>query len=327
MPHTSAWPMTRLLPMTLLAVLALGACAAPSGGLFSDVELSGPDSRILSMESGPDDIRAALAAGANPNVYGKVGRTPLLVHVCRPITSDSLDVLEALLSAGADPNRQEKDWSGGDSALHRVFKCNSDDRRLPILVARLLEGGADPNQVEVGTRTPLFTALEFSTSGGDARLARVVTVLLNGGASPNAHLESGNTPLHHLMCSRDVSRGEQAYDEASTRPEAIAVLLRGGADPNREKAFSGYYASEGQGHAHYDEDGKFAGEGGSFHYEDFHSGPPLSFACDPEAARLLIEAGADVGRAAEVAMEDGRSPVLRAMIDGGADPTLAHEGG
>ena len=311
---------TRATPLALLAALSLAACAAPVGGLYSKVKLSGPEKRVLSTDSNPMMVHVALKDGANPNVHGKLGRTPLHVHVCRELTPDTLQVVDILLKAGADPNRREKEWKGGDSALHRALKCNSDDKQLPILVAKLIEGGANSNLTAVGTRTPLFTAIEFSNPREDARAARVVSELLKGGASPDVHLDGGNTPLHHLMCSRDMARGKQKYNTQSTKLKTIAALLKGGADPNREKVFSGNFASEGERHAHYDERGIFAGDDGPYHYEDFHSGPPLSFACDPRAAAALIEAGANVGHAAKIALQDGRSRVVIAMLASGVDP-------
>ena len=309
-------------PLAVLALLSLAACAGPVGGLYSKVTLSGPEKRALSTDSNPMMVWVALKDGANPNVYGYKGRTPLHVHVCREITEDTLRIVDILLGAGASPNLREKEWEGGDTALHRALKCNSGDRNLPVLLAKLLERGADPNLAAVGSRTPLFTAVEFSRPGDDAGLARVVSALLKGGASPDVHLDSGNTPLHHLMCSRDAARGKRASKAPSTKPKTIAALLKGGADPSGEKVFSGNFASEGEGHAHYDEREIFSGDEGPYHYEDFHSGPPLSFACTPRAAAALIEAGANVGEAAKIAMQDSRSRVVAAMIDSGVDPAL-----
>ena len=308
-------------PLAVLAVVSLAACAGPPiAGSYADVKLSGPEKSALSIDSNPMNVWVALKDGANPNVYGRRGRTPLHVHVCREITEDTLRIVDILLDAGASPNLREKEWEGGDTALHRALKCNSGDRNLPVLLARLLKGGADPNLAAVGARTPLFTAIEFSNPREDAHAARVVSELLKGGASPDIHLDGGNTPLHHLMCSRDMARGKQRYSARSTKLESMAALLKGGADPNKEKVFSGNFASEGERHSHYDERGIFAGEDGPFHYEDFHSGPPLSFACDPKAAAMLIEAGANVGHAAKIALQDGRSRVVIAMLASGVDP-------
>lgn len=310
-------------PLAVLAVLSLAACAGPPiAGSYADVKLSGPEKSVLSIDSNPMNVWVALKDGANPNVYGRRGRTPLHVHVCREITEDTLRIIDILLDAGASPNTREKQWEGGDTALHRALKCNSGDRNLPVLLARLLKGGADPNLAAVGSRTPLFTAIESSRPGDGAGLARVVSTLLKGGASPDVHLDSGNTPLHHLMCSRDAAKGKRGHRAPPTRLRTIAALLKGSADPNGEKEFSGRFASEGENHAHYDEREIFSGEEGPYHYEDFHSGPPLSFACDPKAAAALIEAGADIGHAAKIAMQDGRSRVVAAIIDSGVDPAL-----
>ena len=326
MQRTSDWANRALkanaAPLAVLAVLSLAACSKPIAGSYADVSLSGPEKRALSVDSNPMNVWVALKDGANPNVYGRRGRTPLHVHVCREVTEDTLRIVDILLDAGASPNAREKKWEGGDTSLHRALKCNSGDRNLPVLLARLLEGGADPNLAAIGARTPLFTAIESSRPGRDADLARVVSVLMKGGASPDAHLDSGNSPLHHLMCSRDAARGKRGHKAPPTRLKTVAALLKGGADPNGEKVFSGRFASEGEGHAHYDERGIFSGDQGPYHYEDFHAGPPLSFACDPRSAAALIEAGADIGQAAKIATQDGRSRVVAAMLDSGVDPAL-----
>ena len=331
MQRTSVWPMRVLkanaVPLAVLAALSVAACAGPIVGSYADVKLSGPEKRVLSTDSNPMMVHVALKDGANPNVHGRLGRTPLHVHVCQELTPDTLRILDILLNAGADPNRREKEWKGGDTALHRALKCNSGDKKLPELVAKLIAGGANPNLTAVGARTSLFTAIEFSSPREDAQAARVVSELLKGGASPDIHLDGGNTPLHHLMCSRDMARGKQKYNTRSTKLKTIAALLKGGANPNREKVFSGNFASEGERHSHYDERGIFVGAEGPYHYEDFHSGPPLSFACDSRAAAALIEAGADVGHAAKIALQDGRTRVVAAMIDSGVDPALLNAQG
>lgn len=93
-----------------------------------------------------DGVKAALTLGANPNAYeqeesmlGWLGNAfDLLIEYESP---SWLDVLEALLEAGADPNRPS-DRRFGEYLLHGL----SQHSHLPAM-RRMLDHGADPNLV------------------------------------------------------------------------------------------------------------------------------------------------------------------------------------
>lgn len=79
-----------------------------------------------------------------------------------------------------------------------------------VRLAALLDGGADPNQVDALTRT----ALHYAAALGDAAS---VAALLSAGAAVNVADREGYTPL---------MRAAQ-----NTNPEAARLLLEAGANP------------------------------------------------------------------------------------------------
>jgi tetratricopeptide (TPR) repeat protein len=83
----------------------------------------------------------------------------------------------------------------------------------PAEVARLLEEGADPNEVHTGGWTALMWAAGESATGETVRL------LLDAGADPNASNTEGYTPL--MLAAR-----------SNPNPEVVRLLLERGADPN-----------------------------------------------------------------------------------------------
>src|SRR5262245_47995597 len=86
-------------------------------------------------------VRAPVEAGADINATDQYGSGTLLTFYP--------DVMEYLLSKGADPNRQTNE--GGDPVICGVAYFNH-----PECVRLLLKAGADPNALVKGTaETPL----------------------------------------------------------------------------------------------------------------------------------------------------------------------------
>ena len=92
-----------------------------------------------------------------------------------------LDVMELLLSRGADPDRQSL---GG-----RTVCCVATELGHRELVALLLRHHADPNKAAHDGTTPCHFA---AAKGYDA----IVKLLLSHGANPNAL----GTPVHVTAC-------------------------------------------------------------------------------------------------------------------------------
>jgi len=127
---------------------------------------------------------------------------PTLCHVAAMF--NHLDVMELLLSRGADPDRQSL---GG-----RTVCCIATELGHRELVALLLRHHADPNKAAHDGTTPCHFA---AAKGYDA----IVKLLLSHGANPNAL----GTPVHVTACYVAASHGKLAV---------LTELLAHGADPN-----------------------------------------------------------------------------------------------
>jgi hypothetical protein len=138
-----------------------------------------------------DQIRKIAARGVDMDAKDSSGNTPL----CR---TENPDVIELLLSLGADPN------------------APCDDERAPLIVAltsqtplstiqALLHAGANPNTADGFGMTPLMHASKNSD-------IEIVKALLAAGADVNAADKLGTTALH----------------AARKRPPILALLRQSG---------------------------------------------------------------------------------------------------
>jgi cytohesin len=184
-------------------------------------------------------VNLLLEAGAQVNVIEiKSGNTPL--HTA--VLYDKLNIVEALLRAGADVNARDK-W--GSTPLHFAAspgtatallkakaKVNAVDSvgRIPLhdaahrgsdqVVRTLLGAGADVNRNIDGT--PLFLA-------ADNGQARTVDALIEAGADVNSADEEGTTPL---LAASDNGHGT-----------IVAALLEAGADADVEAPVHGIFTT------------------------------------------------------------------------------------
>jgi hypothetical protein len=141
----------------------------------------------------PDQVRALVAGGADPNCMSADGGTPLC-------SVDEEPMIRLLLELGADTNQADR---SGRTPL--TVACSS---HLPVGGLRaLLEAGANPNHPDSSGVTPLIFACSF-------RDLEEVRLLLQFGADPNRADQRGRTPLNR----------------ARKRPEIQAALREAGAD-------------------------------------------------------------------------------------------------
>ena len=110
----------------------------------------------------PEDVRAALAAGADPNGYiERSSMLGLMEGAAYPPSEMDRDpwlcILRILLESGADPNQPVDDYVGPGYLLHYF----AQHAQLPAM-RLMLEFGANPNLLQDGEDT----ALDLAT--GDA---------------------------------------------------------------------------------------------------------------------------------------------------------------
>jgi ankyrin repeat protein len=258
-----------------------------------------------------------LAAGADPNARLASGETALMDAARR----GNLETVRALLAAKADPNAQEA--KGGQTALMWAIA-----ERHAGVAEELVRHGADVN---ARSKTG-FTALMFAAQQGDADSARilldatanpndvmpksgatpliiassigntdVVTLLLDKGANPNAIDANGFTSLHHAV--RDSDYGVDPASKA-TAVAIVRTLLAHGANPNaRLKLDKEKVAAEIKANA-----------GGA---------AARTKRTSLTITEIELEGATPLALAAEV----NNLEAVKTLVDGGADPLVATEGG
>ena len=151
-------------------------------------------------------VHRELARGVDPNIEDDEQGTPLMQALGRSKGPLRLEILDALIAAGADVNR--RDWLG--RAAPEVADMD------PAVLTRLIAAGFDIGLRDKSGNTLLHQA-------PDATMARM---LVKAGIDPNAASEYGMTPLH-----RAVGR----YAEQTTVAKAkkaltvVRTLLKAGA--------------------------------------------------------------------------------------------------
>jgi ankyrin repeat protein len=151
---------------------------------------------LVAAERGDvEQVRAMLDGGADPNVCGEGGMTPLILAA----REGHHDVVEMLLKAGADVNGcSEPGYCGGNSTALRCAVV----RGHTAVVKSLLEAGADTspnyeyssipaeqeNTIVPSTGTALHDAVRYG-------LQEIVELLLAVGADVNAADDQDETPL------------------------------------------------------------------------------------------------------------------------------------
>jgi len=185
------------------------------GGRFSDPNLSTGTTPLFRavMNSDMDVIRALLAKGANPNIYG-MGATPFLMAAgANPYggrgggggATVNTALLDLMLQHGADVNAQV---NGVTTYSMRIARNPSDAEGItalhaavqsgrPEIVKFLLEKGARADLVDASGRTPLdvlngIPARRANTGADAAGLAPLNPTIPQGIRGANVGAARGN---------------------------------------------------------------------------------------------------------------------------------------
>jgi uncharacterized protein len=282
-----------------------------------------------------------IAAGAKPSVANRNGSTPMWLAA----THGDAAMLEVLIKAGADANEMME--LGRRPLMLAARSGNVGAVRV------LLDNGADPNASETERGT---TALMQAADQGHAE---VIALLIARGADIAATSKPvmrdgrtaalGNSEDPRISVSRQtiVSICEQPDVDLSLLQRQIAIsvnidtavknLVDSGVELTTElicsrfeRAGIGFAVAVGEGNTR-------GGDGRQAREPDGGELTPLVYAARTgaiEAARVLIEAGADVNQVTRY----GWSPLLAAtqnrnyqmgkfLIEKGADVNIANKGG
>ncbi len=228
--------MTRLLPLTVqplriiviaLLMSGLGQCAAQTPSpqhpqMQSAQNKTNPrapkqsagvsSEEVLSVTKAGDlkALRGLVAKGADVNVAGRQGETPLMLAV----VAKKHKCVDWLLLHGADPNLQDYKNRSATSLAAGLF----DDSES---LAAILKHGGDPNIVQRTTTLSDGTIVHANTTpvydAITARNVRNVELLIDAGADVNFRVDD------HLMTPLGWSIATHRYDIAY-------VLIERGAD-------------------------------------------------------------------------------------------------
>ena len=256
----------------------------------------------------PSIVAELIAGGANPNAKDVDGETPL--HQVKTAADAAL-----LMEAGADLNARDK---AGYTPLHDAMYGTSG-AEVSALISALIDGGAAPDARTASGVTPLYILADWA-SYADIESANPISLLIRSGADPNSQDDYGRTPLHFLM------------DSGAANLDVAGILIAAGADPNvrndkgQSPLFNAVVPSRnylGVGRAQHviverlvelgadpnlrDETGRSPLHHALSHFSDFEYDPD-------DFEQLRPRPYSD-------------EPTIQALLDAGADATLADENG
>lgn len=137
-----------------------------------------------------EDIKKALAAGADPNAKNTCGEPAVLIAVHNNRKSN----LKILIDAGADVNSINK---GGWAPLYEAVWSRDIET-----VRMLINAGADPNQRETGGWTPLMAmaaAAYYEETDNINKAIKIMLMLIEAGADAGIKDRNGDTAFNILQ--------------------------------------------------------------------------------------------------------------------------------
>ena len=268
-------------------------------------------------------VGVLLAAGADPNAVTSTGATPLMPAA----ESGSAAAVAALLDQGADVNATES--ALGQTAL--MFAAAFD---RPAAIAALIRGGADTGLAT--TVVDVAAREEAARDGGRRRQARVRREREEREAEEKASAEAARAAAGESAPGAAEEEGDARQRQGEGEPQG-GRGDRGGEDggPNLLKRFFAWLlpgggetpaANDGPSRLTY---GQLVGHQGGLTALHFaaREGHRLSVRALLDAAADVNAVSGDHSSALLVAAINGRFDLAMYLIQRGADPNLASDGG
>jgi ankyrin repeat protein len=268
-----------------------------------------------------ETVRKLLKKGINPNLTtsdlrGISGRKDVPAILFAVLSADS-ETVETLIKVGVSVRSKEEPirsllltYLRADPLYWR--KPKDENERREILrryeegVAILLKAGADLEAEDANQRKPVMVAAERGYS-------RAVKMLLDRGFSPNFMDERGYTLLM-------AAAGDAYPPIAYSKVETVELLLKSGADPNLSKDGCGSALSGAAYRGDIQVMKALLRKGAKINLDCPKVYSPLLWAVEGrkvEAARLLVEAGADI----KAIDREGNDALMMAALRGDAAMT------
>lgn len=218
-------------------------------GLLPKRQATDRDLRLALRGEDADEVMRLLEAGVVPSKY------PDTAWLCLATRRQNRSLLDLLLIHGAAVDQRDRETRGarGRTALHEAAK-----RGWHKGAKLLLEGNANPNQVDDFGQTPLFLATRRGHANVMAQLLEAGATLADSVGDPQFLLHEATTPeavdlLVHAGAEVDEvdARGfAPLHQQAKAgRPEVIARLLFHRANANvldRRGRTPGFWLGKGQ---------------------------------------------------------------------------------
>jgi len=316
----------KLSAVSRLSVLAVtgdlaGVNSLLAGGIKPDLEVASstldiPPVIAASMHKGNVDIvRALLAAGANPNVMRADGSTALLIAS----SNGDTEAVKALLGAGANPNHA---LPNGQTVLMSAT-VNGQAKAIDLLI----DAGADVNAIFPEGRFGAF-ALAL-----DSKKMRIALQLLRRGAQPSfgdsdtlplAVAEYGSLDLLQELDARGRSNlaafgARAAFVAARNKdPEVLDYLLSHGVNlsAGNDLGYTPLILASVANHPSLVQ--RYVDRGGDLNAQDIDGETALSLAIEkdwPLVIRILRTANAET-------KDYGELPIAEAMLRASSDGAL-----
>lgn len=168
-----------------------------------------------------DNIKKALAAGADPNAKNTCGEPAILIAIHNKNNSN----LKILIEAGANVNSVNK---GGWASLYEaVWSRDAEAVRM------LINAGADPNQREGGGWTPLMAMAAssyYEEKDNIDKSMEIMLMLIEAGADAGMKDKNGDTAFDILQNRYPKFYGSHIAELKAALPEAKRLKREDSAD-------------------------------------------------------------------------------------------------